>query len=317
MSNNILRSQSEVDDSTAGPAGGDEQAVESIVDASTAEEAEHRARLYALLALGFDRPEEDLARLIEEGVFVEDVLAAAESLDDEDLVAAASAVADELTGESVDEPVVDIDDLYYEWGSLFGVEEGVTVSQYELTYLPGPLMTNSRDMADIAGFYKAFDLSLAEGENDRKDLLGFQLEFLSHLCLREAYLRREGDDEGVHVVVGARRSFVEDHLGRWFWRFADEVCKYDDGGFYAALTDLLSALVERELELLEVDPDWVPDDPEVIEWNEDVFGDSGRGCGGCGMGEDAAADLSEMGISGDMPAGPPDAPDQPGPSSDP
>lgn len=53
--------------------------------------------------------------------------------------------------------------------------------------------------------------------------------------------------------------------------------------FYAALADLLAALVEYDIERFALDPDWVPDDPEVLEWNEDVFGDSGRSCGGCGM----------------------------------
>lgn len=72
-----------------------------------------------------------------------------------------------------------------------------------------------------------------------------------------------------------------DHLGRWFWRFTSEVSAHGDG-FYAALADLLAAHVETELETLSLEPEWVPDAPEVTAWNEDVFGDTGRGCGGCG-----------------------------------
>jgi len=311
MSNDILRSKSEVDSGT-GPGQtdlGSDGDTDRIVDRTTADEAFHRARLYALLSIGFDRPDSEFERLFDGGVLVEDVLAASEALDDEDLSTAAEGLAT-----AADEAA--LDELPYEWGSLFGVEEGVTVSPYELTYMPGPLLTSSRDLADIAGFYKAFNLSIAEGENDRKDHLCLQLEFLSHLCLREAHLREAGDDEGVHVVVGAQRSFVEDHLGRWFWRFADEVCKHHEG-FYATLTDLLSAFLEAEIDRLDVDPDWVPDDPEVIEWTEDIFGDSGRGCGGCGIGDrDAEDELREMGVGGgDIPAGPPDGPDQPGSDS--
>ncbi len=130
--------------------------------------------------------------------------------------------------------------------------------------------------------YEAFDLSLADEGTDRGDHVCYLTEFLSALCLREASLRERGDDEGVAIVVDARRSFLEDHLGRWYWRLADEVGSHDDGAFYAALAELLAALVEHEIETLDLDPDWVPDDPEVTEWNEDVFGDAGRGCGGCG-----------------------------------
>ncbi|WP_233710798.1 hypothetical protein [Natronococcus pandeyae] len=104
---------------------------------------------------------------------------------------------------------------------------------------------------------------------------------------------------GVAIVVDARRSFLEDHLGRWLWRFADEVIARDDG-FYAALADLLAVLVEDDLETLELGPESVPDTPEVTEWNEDVFGDAGRGCGGCGA---DAAGLDES-IRGPL-SGPP------------
>lgn len=300
MSNNILQLKSDASDpsmeSNPSAPGGSE--TRQVIERTTADEAVQRARLYSLLSIGFDRPGEELEALLNEGVFTEDIREAAEKLDDDQLTTAVGAMIE-----------TDTEDLYFEWGSLFGVEEGVTVSQYELTYLPGPLMTTAREIADINGFYKAFNLELGDGENDRKDLLIFQLEFLSHLCLREAYLRQEGDDDGVAIVVDARRSFVEEHLGRWFWRFADEVCKHDDD-FYAALTDLLSAFIEAEIDLLGIEPEWVPDDPEVIEWNEDIFGDSGRGCGGCGMGDDSI----EEEFKGVMPSGPPDQSDPNGPT---
>lgn len=241
------------------------------------ETAVHRSRLYSLCSLGFDRPGDDLAAAREAGAYDADLRESAAVIG-EDVATAAAAVADSLEG-------ADHRDLRDRWASLFGVEEGVTVSPYELTYLPGPLMTNVRRLADIRGFYEAFDLAVAEGKADRGDHVCFLTEFLSHLSRREAALRLEGDDEGVAVVVDAYRSFLEDHLGRWYWRFADEVGARDDGepAVYAALAELLAALVEREVERLDLDPDWVPDDPQVTEWNEDVFGDAGRGCGGCGV----------------------------------
>ncbi len=233
--------------------------------------------------------------LLAEDSFGAELRDAAEGLDNEDLVNAAEIVADEAAG-------ICAEDIYYEWGSLFGVEEGVSVSPYELTYLPGPLLTTTRDLADISGFYDAFGLRIAEGENDRQDHIVFQTEFLGDLALREARLKEANDEEGVEVVLNARRSFVEDHLGRWYWRFAEEVNKQDDG-FHAALANLLAVLVETEVDRLDVDPDWVPDHPEVIEWTEHIFGDSGRGCGGCGVGdEDASDELNEM--MGNAPAGP-------------
>lgn len=276
MSNNILRSSSGGTDSAtrAQTMAQEEPTVDQeIIDAADPVEAYHRSRLYSLLSLLLDRPGDDHEEIVEDGVFAEHLQESARIYGDEKLARAAERVLEAYT---------EFDEHRHEWASLFGVEEGVTVSPYQLTYLPGPLMTTVRELADMKGFYQAFDLQIADSERDRGDNIIFQTEFLGHLSLREALLREEGKREGVEVVVEARRSFLEDHLGRWYWRFAEEVSKQDDSGFYAALAEFLAILVETEIETLDLDPKWVPDDPAVTEWNEGVFGESGRSCGGCG-----------------------------------
>lgn len=265
------------------------------------EEAVHTARLYALCSIALDRPDDEFEALLADGAFEDELVDAARGIGDEDLVAAAERVAEYAAD-------ADADDLYYAWSSLFGVEEGVTVSPYELTYIPGPLLTTTKKLADIAGFYNAFGLQIDPGQNDRKDHVVFQTEFLSELSRREALVKDEGDQEGIEIVVDAHAAFVEDHLGRWYWRLAEEVSKHD-GGFHAAVAAVLAALVELELDEFNADPDWVPDHPEVTEWTEDVFGDSGRGCGGCGIGDDTDASLDDTaggGVPGvgDIPTGP-------------
>jgi putative dimethyl sulfoxide reductase chaperone len=271
--NTILGGPSNATEKTTEPGRTVDEATERAIEAGDTETAIHRANLYGLLALAFERPGDDLEAALAEGAF-SDALADSARAVDPAVGECAEAVGEHLAGRET---------LHRQWASLFGVEEGITVSPYELTYLPGPLMTNVRKLADIGGFYEAFGLSIVPGKNDRKDHLCLLLEFLSILCEREAALREAGDDRGVAVVVGAQRTFVEDHVGRWYWRFAGEVSAHDDG-FYAALTDLLAALVERDVEVLDLDPNWVPDHPEVTEWNEDVFGDVGRDSGGCGVG---------------------------------
>ncbi|WP_331233996.1 TorD/DmsD family molecular chaperone [Natronorarus salvus] len=271
--NTILGGPSNSTEKTTEPGRAIDEVTERAIEAGDTETAIHRATVYGLLAVGFERPGEDFEAALAEGAFSDALVESALALD--------PAVAERA--EAVGEYLADRETLHKQWASLFGVEEGITVSPYELTYLPGPLMTNVRKLADIGGFYEAFGLSISSGKNDRKDHLCLLLEFLSILCEREAALREAGDDRGVAVVVGAQRTFVEDHIGRWYWRFTGEVSAHDDG-FYAALTDLLAATVERDVETLDLEPNWVPDHPEVTEWNEDVFGDYGRDCGGCGVG---------------------------------
>ncbi len=230
-----------------------------------------RHRLYGALALAFDRPGEDFTEALQTDrlatVLESDAATIGDAVDTQ-----AAAVLDALT---------DTETIHGEWAALFGVEEGLSVPPYELRYLPGPLLTNIRQLSDIRGFFTAFGLSIRPGANDRADHLCFQLEFLAHLTLQEAILRDTGDETGVEIVVDARRRFLEDHLGRWYWRFAGDVNQRNDG-FYATLANLLSALIEAELSLLDIEPEYVPDHPDVTDWNEDIFGDVGRGCGGCG-----------------------------------
>lgn len=263
------------DDSSEAGASMSRADLEPRLDWSTTGDATtafHHSRLYSLLSLGFERPDPEFQRALEAGAFSSDLVESA-AVVTEDAIAIA---------ESVARLVDDAEELHDEWVSLFGVEEGRTVSPYELTYLPGPLMTNIRKLADLSGFYEAFGLEVNPRWNDRRDHLCYLLEFLATLSIREAYLRVEGDDRGVAIVCDARCQFLEDHLGRWYWRFTDEVSQRTDG-FYAVLADLLAAVVEDEIGRFELEPAWVPDDPEVTEWTEDIFGDSGRDCGGCGV----------------------------------
>ncbi|MXR51434.1 dehydrogenase [Halovenus sp. WSH3] len=293
MSDNTIfgksRTDSEADEPDPAPTEAGRQEAEGVVPTVGRSESglsEHpgdtntafqRARLYGLLALGFERPGEDLSAAFDDDAYCTDLVAAADALGE--------GVAEAAVG--VGAHVTDPETLYDDWGPMFGVEEGHSVSPYELNYLPGPLVTNVRRLADINGFYKAFDLEAASDKNDRGDHICFQLEFLSHLCLREAHLREGGDDRGVRIVGDAQQQFIEDHLGRWFWRFTDEVSASGDG-FYAALADALAALLESEIDRFGLDPEWVPDDPGVEEWSEGIFGESGRGCGGCGMNSDGS-----------------------------
>ena len=252
--------------------------LEAVADADDVGAAFHRGRAYSLLGLGFARPDATVEAALADGAIPDDLRASAAAVD-----RAVGRVAAALEAH-----LDDADDLGDEWVGLFGLEAGVPVSPYELTYLPGPLVTNVRKLADLNGFYRAFGLEIAPEGRDRGDHLCYLLEFLGRLSMREAALRKERDAAGVAVCVDARRQFLEDHLGRWYWRFADEVGRHGDG-FYPALADVLAALVETEVDRLDLEPDWVPDDPGVTEWTSDVFGDAGRDCGGCGVGPGSPA----------------------------
>lgn len=206
----------------------------------------HRARLYSALSMGFDRPDEELLWAIDEGSFAEAVIVSATILDGDVLRA--------TDGLEITIPE-NTETLRSAYAAAFGNENESTVSQYETGYAPGTLVTNTNQLADMAGFYRAFGLDIAAGCRDRADYLSTQLEFAGHLAAQRAYFEEEGDETGAKVVTDARASFIEDHLGRWVPRFVAEVREEIDEPFYRTLSNLLSALVENENEVLAISPE--------------------------------------------------------------
>lgn len=93
---------------------------------------------------------------------------------------------------------------------------------YETEYGRERAMVKGHELADIAGFYKAFGLEFAEdrANKDMFDHIAIELEFYALLLLKQAALEGK-DDEGTQVVFEARKKFMIDHLGR----FIGAICK--------------------------------------------------------------------------------------------
>jgi nitrate reductase assembly molybdenum cofactor insertion protein NarJ len=70
-------------------------------------------------------------------------------------------------------------------------------------------------LADLAGFYKAFGVELGAtgATKEMADHVAVELEFYAILLLKERALAQGGDTEGVEIVHDARRKFLKAHLG--------------------------------------------------------------------------------------------------------
>lgn len=108
----------------------------------------------------------------------------------------------------------------------------------------------SQEMADIAGFYRAFGFEVGAEQRERPDYLATELEFLYVLSLKEAYAAEQGIEEHIEVCVEARRAFLRDHLGRWIGLFAQSVARGagSDGvdNPYLWLSRLAEAVVQAD-----------------------------------------------------------------------
>ena len=237
----------------------------------------HRARLYNLASLAFDRPGDELEAALVSGEFAEQLLESAAHFEDDELRDRAEAVA-----ETAPTDPDDIDDRYSDWAALFGFEEGGEIQQYQIEYAPGTLVTSTDTLADLSGFYKAFGLSLTEANRERADHLCLQLEFLSYLSLQTASLELDEDQNGIDIVTNAQADFLEDHLGRWIPRFAETVLDESDVAFYRTLAELVERLVEIDAERFDVEPDVFDETPpSPLEGFTDTDEGDFR-CGTCG-----------------------------------
>jgi len=102
-------------------------------------------------------------------------------------------------------------------------------------------------LADLAAFYRAFGLEVADGAAERPDHIGLEMEFMSVLAAREAYaLEQQADDDLLIVCRDAQKKFLREHLGRWSRAFARRLARNATDDTLGALAKFLADFVGAE-----------------------------------------------------------------------
>lgn len=154
---------------------------------------------------------------------------------------------------------------------------------YETEYGLPHEYRQSQEMADIAGFYRAFGFSLGGAVRERPDHVAVELEFMHILALKEAYALETGIPEHVEICVEAQGKFLQDHLGRWVGLFAQSVAHNAPDSLYVALAQFAAAFVQADAHRLGI----MLDQPELATVSHTPF-DPDFSCASCqaaGMGE--------------------------------
>ncbi len=112
----------------------------------------------------------------------------------------------------------------------------------------------SQELADLAGFYRAFGFQIGGPVRERPDHLAVELEFLHVLALKEAVARERGTPEQVEVCREAQRKFLQDHLGEWIEPFAESVGLSAGTGPYVRLAQYTAAWVMADARRLGAEP---------------------------------------------------------------
>ncbi len=133
---------------------------------------------------------------------------------------------------------------------------------YETEYGRARALAKGNELADIAGFYRAFGLELGAGGTDPEmpDHAAVELEFYAVLLMKSAKLASLADGAGQEIVLAARKKFLAHHLGRFLPALAARPAVANHP-FYGLALGFCRDLVAEECARIGVTP-------ETVAWVE-------------------------------------------------
>jgi nitrate reductase assembly molybdenum cofactor insertion protein NarJ len=159
-----------------------------------------------------------------------------------------------------------VDELRSEYIDLFDRGRQVN-SLYETEYGRERSLAKGTELVDIAAFYRAFGFETG-GDGVRAEMIdhvSVELEYYALLVLKTLALTDLGDQEGIAIVLDARKKFLTSHLGRYVGAIAERPGVMDSP-FYRTVFSFCKELVADECRRLGLEiraESWISADAEL------------------------------------------------------
>ncbi len=235
-----------------------------------------RRALYRFAALAFGDPLSGLWVQLTDSRSQDCVRAACELLRDEPASLATTLGLGEEPRDQLDPDAVfarlpaSPEELNAEYDRTFGLLVTAGCPPYETEYIDGKLsFQRSAELADIAGFYRAFGMDGGADPPERPDHIALELEFMAVLIDLEC---RAATDDQFQISRKAQEDFVRDHLSWWVPSFAHLLKKEIPESFFAGMGHFLCAFLPTERALFKVAPRLMPAQPSRLERPEECAG---------------------------------------------
>jgi TorA maturation chaperone TorD len=173
-----------------------------------------------------------------------------------------------------------VDERRKQYDRTFGLLVPRECPPYETEYHPsGDASFRSQQLADVAGFYRAFGLQSSSRRPERPDHIGLELEFMALVLMKKRMAQQQSGHsaaERARLCEDAERKFFAEHLAWWAPAFAAGLRRKAGAGLYAGVADVLAAFIAAERQYLEVPPSAQQASPMLIETAEEQ-----AGCAAC------------------------------------
>jgi TorA maturation chaperone TorD len=170
-------------------------------------------------------------------------------------------------------------ELIAEYDRVFGLVPARECPPHETEYhTNADTFFRAQQMADVAGFYRAFGLETAHETPERPDHVALELEFMAFLLTKRrlALAAGGGGDDQARVCDEAMRAFFVDHVIWWLPSFATGLRRRAERGPYVAASRILAAFLPLERKRFGVTPPRLPLNPVPEEPREES-----TSCAGC------------------------------------
>ncbi|MBN8475577.1 molecular chaperone TorD family protein [Sulfuritalea sp.] len=215
----------------------------SAMNIGRIENAKARNRIYALLAMGFRYPDEEVFSQLADGAYADAIVNA--------LAVCAADIAggcqDSLAGLWATGPRQELEAAYI---SAFETNmPEPSISLYEGSH---HLHGNKPELLlELKSFYRAFGLTMAEAENDLEDSLTAELEFMQFLTAKQVQAEDGTLDKSPYLR--AQKDFLERHLAAWLPPLLAEAEGKLKSPFYKALIALANNFVALDAKAVKRD----------------------------------------------------------------
>lgn len=135
------------------------------------------------------------------------------------------------------------DELEEAYRDVFSHVHSADCPMYETDYTERDVWRQTRELADLGGFYRAFGL---EEQGDRPDGVSVELEFMHLASYKAAWASVQRDQEHAETCRRAQESFLRDHLLKWVPELADRVAAIARTEPYAAVARLALEFLRSE-----------------------------------------------------------------------